>query len=121
MTDYRYFSETGDPKLFFCSETGERGISHAFVLKLDSLRYECGFPFVINSGYRSPEHSLERVKEKPGTHTQGIAADIRFYNGEQMRRIVHNALKLGFGGIGVAKTFVHVDDRKTTPVMWAYD
>jgi hypothetical protein len=34
--------------------------------------------------------------------------------------IVHQALKLDFGGIGVAKTFVHVDTRKTTPVMWTY-
>jgi hypothetical protein len=31
-----------------------------------------------------------------------------------------NALKLGFNGIGVAKTFVHVDIRETTPVIWAY-
>jgi hypothetical protein len=34
--------------------------------------------------------------------------------------IVHWALKMNFGGIGVAKGFVHVDDRKTTPVMWTY-
>jgi hypothetical protein len=34
--------------------------------------------------------------------------------------IVHEALKLGFGGIGVAKSFIHIDDRKTTPVMWTY-
>ena len=34
--------------------------------------------------------------------------------------IVKEALKLGFTGIGVAKTFIHVDIRKTTPVVWTY-
>ena len=28
--------------------------------------------------------------------------------------------KVNFGGIGVAKTFVHVDIRTTGPVMWTY-
>jgi len=27
---------------------------------------------------------------------------------------------LGFTGIGVAKTFVHVDTRATTPAVWSY-
>jgi hypothetical protein len=27
---------------------------------------------------------------------------------------------LGFNGIGVAKTFVHVDTRPSTLVMWTY-
>jgi hypothetical protein len=34
--------------------------------------------------------------------------------------IVKEALDMGFGGIGVARTFVHVDMRATTPVMWTY-
>ena len=28
--------------------------------------------------------------------------------------------QLDFGGIGIAKTFVHVDIRKTVPVLWTY-
>lgn len=34
--------------------------------------------------------------------------------------VVENAVKLGFTGIGVAKSFVHVDIRETTPVLWCY-
>jgi len=35
--------------------------------------------------------------------------------------IVHEALKMNaFNGIGVGKNFVHLDTRKTTPVMWTY-
>ena len=34
--------------------------------------------------------------------------------------IIRNACIMGFNGIGVAKTFVHVDTRETTPVAWKY-
>jgi len=27
---------------------------------------------------------------------------------------------MGFTGIGIAKTFVHVDTRKSVPVLWSY-
>jgi uncharacterized protein YcbK (DUF882 family) len=113
---YQYFSK----EEFACSETGENNISHEFLLELDKLRDACGFPFYITSGYRSPDHSLEGVKVKPGTHAEGIAADIYVKDGIERRKIVEEAIKLGFGGIGVAKTFVHVDIRATGPVMWTY-
>jgi len=92
----------------------------AFLAKLDKLREECGFPFTITSGYRDPSHPNEARKEKPGTHSQGIAADIAVSNGFERMNIVQNALKLGFGGIGVARTLIHVDTRDTTPVTWTY-
>jgi uncharacterized protein YcbK (DUF882 family) len=105
---------------FACQETGENSISPSFVSALDELREACGFPFKITSGYRSPSHSIEARKPSPGTHARGIAADIAINGGAQRRVIVENAIRLGFNGIGVAKTFVHVDKRETPPVMWAY-
>ena len=92
----------------------------AFLEKLDALREECGFPFTITSGYRDEFHPNEIRKKIPGTHNQGIAADIAVSNGTERMNIVHQALKMGFGGIGVARTFIHVDTRATTPVMWTY-
>ena len=92
----------------------------AFLERLDQLREECGFPFTITSGFRDETHPNEARKETPGTHNQGIAADIKVSNGTERMNIVHQALKMGFGGIGIAKTFVHVDTRTTTPVMWTY-
>lgn len=91
-----------------------------FIHKLDILRERCGFPFVINSGYRDATHPIEARKTTPGTHAQGIAADIKVNNGTQRRKVVEEAIKLNFKGIGVAHSFVHVDDRSTTPVMWVY-
>jgi hypothetical protein len=37
----------------------------------------------------------------------------------QRRTIVKEALEMGMS-VGVAKTFVHVDSRKTTPYVWCY-
>ena len=92
-----------------------------FLEKLDTLRGICGFPFRITSGYRDASHPSEVVKAAPGTgtHCQGIAADIAVSNGVERMNIVHEALKMGFS-IGIARTFIHVDARTTTPVLWTY-
>jgi zinc D-Ala-D-Ala carboxypeptidase len=105
---------------FNCQETGENKMKEEFIHKLDELRKACGFPFRITSGYRSPNHSIEKRKSKAGTHAQGIACDIAVSGGAQRYKIVSEAMRLGFTGVGVAKTFIHVDIRETTPVVWEY-
>ncbi len=106
---------------FDCQETGDNLMDVSFIHKLDELREACSFPFIITSGYRSPEHSREWSKAKgPGTHAQGIAADIKVSKGSQRYTIIEEALLMGFRGIGIAKTFIHIDDRETTPVIWNY-
>ena len=113
----KYFSK----KEFDCKHSGENNMQLSFMEKLDELRDACGFPFVITSGYRDPSHPAETSKAtKGGVHTLGIAADIGVKDGAQRRVVVAKALKLGFAGVGVAKGFVHVDTRETTPVMWTY-
>ena len=94
---YKYFKE----EEFSCSETGENKISPELIRRLDELREVCNFPFHITSGYRSPNHTIEKAKIKPGTHAQGIAADIHADNVKERRKIVEEAV--GFGDIGVAK------------------
>ena len=106
---------------FNCTHTNRNEMDHDFLVKLDELRERVGFPFVITSGYMDATHPAEARKSEPGTgyHCQGLAADIKVSNGFERMNIVHEAIKMGFS-IGVARTFVHVDDRKTTPVMWTY-
>ena len=123
-------SLTYNPKYFAlsefnCQETDENEMQDEFLMKLDKLREACGFPFVVTSGFRSTNHSNERHKEKAGTHAQGIAADIRAISGKEKYKIIEQAIALGFAGIGVAGTFIHVDDRASgdsnvTPVVWTY-
>jgi|TARA_R100001443_G_C3289289_1_gene162405 uncharacterized protein YcbK (DUF882 family) len=114
--EFKYFKLTD----FDCQETGENKMDEQFIHRLDDLREACGFPFVVTSGFRSNEHSLEKVKAKPGQHCKGIAADIRATNGVERYAIVSNAVRLGFSGVGVAKSFIHVDVRTTEPVIWSY-
>ena len=112
----KYFSTSE----FDCQHTGENRMEKDFLSKLDALREYCGFPFVITSGYRSPDHPLEATKEIPGTHAQGIAADIKTTNAAHRYTLIREALSMGFTGIGVAGDFIHVDTRGTVPVIWTY-
>ncbi|MFQ3255694.1 MAG: zinc D-Ala-D-Ala carboxypeptidase [Porticoccaceae bacterium] len=115
MSDYKYFSLDE----FVCSETGEQDMCPEFLKALSHLRQICDFPFVITSGFRSKNHSAEKLKKTPGTHTQGIAADIKVSGGAQRLALVKHASAMGMS-VGVAKTFVHVDIRKTPAMCWCY-
>jgi uncharacterized protein YcbK (DUF882 family) len=116
MNHMKYF----DRDEFNCTHTGRNRMNEDFLVKLDNLRAACEFPFTVTSGYRDPSHPNERSKSIGGTHTLGIASDIAVSGGVQRLRIVQEALRLGFTGIGVAKGFVHVDTRNTVPVLWCY-
>jgi zinc D-Ala-D-Ala carboxypeptidase len=105
---------------FDCQETGNNEMSEEFLEKLDDLRHVCGFPFIITSGYRDPSHSIEAKKAKAGTHARGIASDIRINNGNEAYQIIKHAQSMGFNGIGVDKSFIHVDIRQGMPVIWCY-
>jgi len=104
---------------FDCKETGENDMDIEFIKALDHLREACNFPFVVTSGFRSVTHSAESKKASPGTHTKGIAADIRISGGAQRMSVVKHASAMGMS-VGVAKTFVHVDTRKTEQMCWCY-
>ena len=120
MSDFKYFKLED----FDCQETGDNEMDAEFIHKLDQLREACGFPFIITSGFRSKDHSIEKRKEKAGTHAQGIAADIKVSTGNQRYKIVEQAIQMGFTGVGIARTFIHVDSRivgaDKAPVMWCY-
>ena len=105
---------------FNCQYTGENQMDPEFMEKVDKLREHCGFPFVITSGYRSPSHPIEAKKDVPGTHAQGIAADIKITSSAQRYSIIKGALEHGFTGLGVAGDFIHLDTRGSVPVMWVY-
>ncbi len=55
----RYFNR----EEFACQYTGKNKIDDQFLIKLDHLRYVCGFPFIITSGYRDPSHPIEAKKK----------------------------------------------------------
>ena len=88
--------------------------------KLQLVRDDYGKGMTVRSGYRWPKLEAEARKEKPGTHNKGVAFDIACDNGYDRLRLVELGRKHGAKGIGVAKTFVHLDWRDGLPVMWSY-
>lgn len=101
---------------------GDNEMKHSTLRKLDLARELSGIPFVITSGYRCKAHN-ERVGGKSqSAHTRGYAADIKASDSRSRYLIVDSLLAAGFSRIGIAKTFIHVDDDPSLPdlVMWDY-
>jgi hypothetical protein len=64
---------------------------------------------------------VEARKERPGTHNEGIAFDIRVPYGRLRMKLVEEALKLGAKGFGFANSFLHIDFRlQNDATSWGY-
>ena len=94
----------------------------AFIEKLDAIRKECGFPFIVNSGFRTPAHNAQVGGKGESSHTEGLAADIHIKTSHEMFKVLEAAIKLGVKRIGIGKTFIHIDLSPTLPqeVSWLY-
>ncbi len=119
MIDWRWLNFTPDE--LCCKETGELDMQPDFMDRLQRLRTVLGGPITLTSAYRSPRHSIERAKAQPGTHAMGRAVDI-LADGRLQYRIIALAPGLGFLGMGIAKTFIHLDDWDggPRPNVWLY-
>lgn len=79
--------------------------------KLQTLRKRLGKPIIIGSGYRTPEYNRKvGGEDKTSQHLFGKAADIKV-SGFTPKQVAAEAEKVGFGGIGIYSTFVHLDTR----------
>ena len=47
-----------------------------FLRFIDELRKRCEFPFIVTSGYRTPEHNKRVGGIENSAHTKGLACDI---------------------------------------------
>jgi uncharacterized protein YcbK (DUF882 family) len=93
-----------------------------FLAKLDKARELANIPFTINSAYRNADQNARAGGKPNSSHLKGLAVDIRA-NDSSTRYIVLNALiRVGFNRIGVASSFIHVDDdkEKASNVIWTY-
>jgi len=121
----KYFTE----QELECQHCGERAIDPDFMDIIEDLREELGFPFVVTSGYRCPEHPIEAKKAKPGSHSTGMAIDINV-TGENAFKLTQLAMASGIKRIGWnqkgehSKRFVHLDTADSgdfpSPTIWTY-
>jgi uncharacterized protein YcbK (DUF882 family) len=78
---------------------------------LEILRRKIGDrPIIVNSGYRCPSYN-EKVGGVHGSyHLYGMAADVRVAGMEPVK-LIQYAYDVGFLGLGLYKTFCHLDIR----------
>ena len=116
--DYPNFSEAE----FRCSHCGKQAMRPEFLSKLQALRNAYKRPMAVTSGYRCPDHPIEKVKATPGMHTTGLACDIGV-QGADAHEVLRLAMQMGFTGIGVQQKgtgrFIHLDTRPA-PTVWSY-
>lgn len=110
-----------------CSCCGSNQFDSDFLRLLNHLRAECGFPFIISSAYRCPNHPIEATKKKLGAHTTGKAVDILIY-GDRAQKLLQAALNVGIERIGISQKgdiksrFIHLDvcHDLPSPALWSY-
>lgn len=95
-------------------------MNHEFMVALDTLRMMYGKPLHITSGYRCTSHNEYIGGSKNSQHTKGLAVDIAWDHGPDKKRLLGLAYDLDFKGIGIAKTFLHVDMREGKETLWTY-
>ena len=101
-------------KEFACSdETDTVFISLALVNLLQKIRDHFGKAVIINSAYRTEAHNKSIGGATYSQHKYGLAADIHI-NGVTPKEIAAyvETLMPSSGGIGIYKSFVHVDVRR---------
>src|SRR3990167_2915214 len=111
---YKYFSQAEVKKWKLKSE---------FWTLLDKMRGECGFPFIINSGFRTKaENDALLDSASNSAHLSGLAVDLACTDATKRFKMLQVAFNNGITRIGVGKTFLHFDVDLTKPqnVAWIY-
>ena len=109
----RYFSESEFKKCVpSCSIEDMDG---AFLSLLDEVRERAGIPLVLNCAYRSSSWDKSKGRSGNSAHTRGKAVDIRCNTSATRFKIVKAALECGVRRIGIAKSFVHLDNDDSLP------
>jgi len=97
-----------------------KGLDLGLVKMLDQAREIAGIPFIITSGLRSAEHSLELGGYLNDAHTKGLAVDLRCRDSRQRFLILKGLFAVGFVRIGDEIDHVHadIDISKDVNVCW---
>lgn len=97
-------------------------MDESFLSMLDDARGIAGISFTINSGFRTKSHNAYVGGKEKSSHQYGYAADIHCTESRSRFIIIDALIKAGFSRIGIAKSFIHVDNDpdKDGDVSWVY-
>ena len=114
------FKQTIDGKDLCCKCCGQHYYSIELIARLNYLRQavkeKFGKDLIITSAYRCPAHNARVGGVKGSYHTKGMAADVKV-EGIDSVELAIMAEQVGFTGIGIYNTFIHVDVREK-PAKW---
>lgn len=99
----------------FCGS--EIWLDEEFMDALEALRRVVGKPLTVTSAHRCDQWNAA-VGGAPLSRHKQIAADI-LLRGHDRFDVLVAAESLGFTGIGMARSFIHLDRRKA-PARWYY-
>lgn len=88
--------------------------------KLQALREAYGKVLFVTSGARCKAWNKKVGGAPSSQHLTGNAADLEPQDRGDLELLASLAEKVGMGGIGVAKAFIHVDDGPQGR-RWVYD
>jgi uncharacterized protein YcbK (DUF882 family) len=112
MTDFAKFFKRSELE---CKCCGDAHMVPAFMMALDMLREESGFPFIVTSGYRCKKHNKQIGGVLDSTHTKGTAVDIKLpISTGAFHKFIRLATAFGFN-IGIYPASVHLDLRDRDP------
>lgn len=89
---------------------GEYFHNPEFLDALERLRSAMGAPLVVTSGRRCPGHNRAVGGASRSQHMLAIAGDISTF-GHDPKRLVREAVRAGFRGVGFGSSFLHLDWR----------
>ena len=89
---------------------------------LDACREFANVPFVISSSIRCVAHNNAVGGADRSAHITGHAVDVRAIDSNTRHRILSAAFRLKVPRIGIAKTFIHLDNSPhlAADVVWLY-
>ena len=89
---------------------------------LDACRVLADVPFVITSSIRCVKHNNTVGGGDRSAHLTGHAVDVRAIDSNTRHRILSAAFRLKVPRIGIAKTFIHLDNSPhlAADVVWLY-
>ena len=89
--------------------------SEWFISELDRLREAMGVPLTVRSGMRCESHNKAEGGTPVSAHLKGLAVDIACEASQFRYKLIVTALSLGWGRIGIASSFVHIDKDESLP------
>ena len=108
------------------SKGSGKNMTRDFLKKLDRARDIANIPFLISSGFRTPQHNVNLRKQgykasANSSHLKGCAADIICKDSGTRQKIVNGLIMAGFTRIGIADSFIHCDtDKDKNDAIWLY-